>query len=67
MKNFPKEWDENKLKDLFSSFGEILNVKIEKDNKEESKGFGFVCFSDSEKAKVAIEELNGTKQGECEL
>jgi len=47
---------------MFSPFGEVQSVKIERDtNNNESKGFGFVCFVDSDSAKKAIESLNGKK------
>jgi len=36
-------------------------VKIERDTKGDSKGFAFVCFTDSNKAKESIEGLNGKK------
>jgi len=46
---------------LFTPFGEILSVKIERDGKNESKGFAFVCFADSDRAKESIEALNNKK------
>lgn len=59
MKNFPKEWNDDDIRKLFESHGELLSVKIERDNKGESKGFGFVCFADSDKARDSISDLNG--------
>lgn len=47
------------MKKLFEPHGQLLSLKIERDNKGESKGFGFVCFSDSDKAKESIDTLNG--------
>lgn len=46
---------------MFTPFGEILSVKIERDGKGDSKGFAFVCFADSDRAKESIETLNNRK------
>jgi len=46
---------------LFTPYGEIISVKIERDGKGESKGFAFVCFGDSDRAKDSIEALNNKK------
>jgi len=61
VKNFPKEWKQEQLEQMFAKFGKLNSVKIEQDDKGESKGFAFVCFQESEEAKQAIEQLNGTK------
>jgi len=61
VKNFPKEWNDEELRNEFEAFGELQSVKIERNPKGESKGFGFVCFEDNDKAKDAIEALNGKK------
>jgi len=61
VKNFPKNFGEDELKALFTEFGAIQSVKIDVNPKGESKGFGFVCFENSEDAKGAIEALNGKK------
>lgn len=44
------------LKELFTPFGEVVDVKI-----IEGKGFGFVEMSSPEEAEKAKEELNGTE------
>lgn len=36
-------------------------MKVEMDHKGESKGFGFVCFKESDDAKVCIEKANKHK------
>lgn len=59
VKQFPHSWDENKLKELFQSFGAISSVAIIKDETGKSKGFGFVNFADHEAASKATLELNG--------
>ena len=72
IKNLPKNFTEQNLKDLFEKYGEIKSVKIQRfinvtkekdDFKEyvESCGVGFVCFTDKENAKKAMEDLNDKK------
>jgi RNA recognition motif-containing protein len=43
------------LEELFSNYGEVLQVNI-----IEGKGFGFVEMSDSKESEKAKEALNGT-------
>jgi RNA recognition motif-containing protein len=70
IRNLPEGVDEQELHDAFGQFGQITSVKIPKyiletkvnNEKKEmilSKGFGYVCFTDPETAKVAMEEMNG--------
>jgi TAR DNA-binding protein 43 len=40
--------NEQVLRDYFETFGEVLMVQVKKDNKGQSKGFGFVRFSNYE-------------------
>jgi RNA recognition motif-containing protein len=72
IKNLPKKFTEQNLKELFEKYGEIKSVKIqrfinvikEKDEYKEyveSCGVGFVCFTDKDNAKKAMEELNDKK------
>ena len=69
IKNLPHELTEEKLKEIFSKCGEIKSVKISKfilQTKrsgefveiEQSRGFGFVCFTTEEAAKKAKEEFD---------
>lgn len=58
VKQFPLSWDENRLKDLFGTYGTIANVAITRDPTDnQSKGFGFVNFSEHEGAVKALAEL----------
>jgi RNA recognition motif-containing protein len=51
--------DDEKLREIFSKFGDVEEATIIKDKfSGRSKGFGFVTFSDDAAAKKAIEELN---------
>jgi len=70
IRNIPYDVNEEYLNEVFSTFGEIKSVKIQKyilvtkvnnEFKEypTSKGFGFVCFNSEESAKKAKEEMNG--------
>ena len=52
--------DDNKLRSLFESFGEVLSAKVINDKfSGQSKGFGFVEFEDSDAADQAIAQING--------
>jgi len=51
--------DDEKLREIFSQFGDIEEATVIKDKfSGRSKGFGFVTFSDDESAKKAIAEMN---------
>lgn len=57
--NLPFTVDLEKLKELFTSYGEIEEAVIISDKfSGRSKGFGFVTFKDDESAKKAIAEMN---------
>jgi len=70
IRNIPYDVTEEYLTEVFSKFGEIVSVKIQKytlcqgnDKKDQvlSKGFGYVCFKSEESANKAIEEYNGKR------
>ena len=62
VKEIPKKnFSEKELKELFSKFGKINSAIVLKDEKGESKGFGFVCFENPEDAEKAKNEMNGKK------
>ncbi len=57
--NLPFSVDDEKLKELFSPYGEIEEATVISDKfSGRSKGFGFVTFKDEESAKKAISEMN---------
>eukprot|EP00923_Selenidium_pygospionis_P031906 GHVN01056388.1.p1 GENE.GHVN01056388.1~~GHVN01056388.1.p1 ORF type:complete len:551 (+),score=58.08 GHVN01056388.1:201-1853(+) len=56
--HLPPDWGEEMLRRVFASFGEIMSVKVVQRPDGSSKGYGFVCFSDSSAAKQAVEAMN---------
>ncbi len=57
--NLPFSIDSEKLKELFSSYGDIEEATVISDKfSGRSKGFGFVSFTKDEDAKKAIKEMN---------
>jgi len=60
--NLPYKAQEDEIRDMFTSFGDVASVRIITDHETgRSKGFGFVEMADDEQAKAAIEELNGVE------
>lgn len=63
VKNFGEEiQDDEKLREMFKEFGEIVSAKVAKDDGSDatkSKGFGFVAFETAEAAEKAVEAMNG--------
>lgn len=58
--NLPWSVDDNKLKEMFSEFGNVTSANVIKDKfSGRSKGFGFVEFESDADAKKAIEGMNG--------
>ncbi|KAL5714757.1 hypothetical protein ACHQM5_016672 [Ranunculus cassubicifolius] len=67
LKNLDEIIDDQKLKELFSEFGTIENVKVMRDDGQQSKGTGFVAFSTPEDAAKAVNEMNGKLIGKKPL
>jgi len=65
IKNIEDEIDEERLRKEFSAFGVIKSCKIMLDEKNNSKGFGFVCFSTPEESQRAIAEMNSRPLPGC--
>mmetsp|Transcript_134428 Transcript_134428/g.190032 ORF Transcript_134428/g.190032 Transcript_134428/m.190032 type:complete len:234 (-) Transcript_134428:30-731(-) len=51
------------LQDIFALFGNILDCKVQTDESEKSRGYGFVHFAEKEPAMKAISLLNGMQIG----
>ena len=69
IKNLPYDLTDEKLKEIFEKYGEVKSVKISKfilvtkikdelKEIEQSRGFGYVCYTNPESATKAIEDLN---------
>jgi len=62
--NLPFSATEDQLRDIFSQFGEIVDLKLIVDRMTgRSKGFAFVEFADEATAQAAIEATNGKDVG----
>jgi RNA recognition motif-containing protein len=60
--NLSRETEEEDLRELFKSYGEVSNVSIIRDKYSgESRGFGFVEMSKKEEAQKAIAGISGTE------
>jgi len=59
VKNLDDSVDEEFLRKEFAHCGNITSTKIMRDEKDISRGFGFVCFSSPEEATKAVTEMNG--------
>jgi len=53
-----KKIDHKSLFDTFQQFGNILSCKIELDETNESKGYGYIQFATQEAADKAIDKVN---------
>lgn len=60
VKNLDDSVNDSKLEEAFAGFGGISSCKVMVDEKGNSRGFGFVCFSKAEEASRAITEMNGS-------
>jgi len=59
IKNLDKKIDHQSLFATFQQFGNILSCKIELDETNESKGYGYIQFQAQESADKAIDKVNG--------
>ncbi|CAL1584745.1 unnamed protein product [Knipowitschia caucasica] len=59
VKNFGDDIDDEKLRELFSQFGNALSIRVMTDATGKSRGFGFVSFERHEDAQKAVDEMNG--------
>lgn len=58
VKNLEDTITDERLQGEFSSYGTITSAKVMTDERGQSKGFGFVCFSTPEEATKAVTEMN---------
>ncbi|KAK3539526.1 hypothetical protein QTP70_009506 [Hemibagrus guttatus] len=59
IKNFGDDFDNEKLRNIFSEYGKTLSVRVMTDEKGRSRGFGFVNYENHEDAQKAVAEMNG--------
>lgn len=58
VKSLPDVFDDDKLRDLFETYGKIISAKVMSDDGGKTRGFGFVSFEDHEAAAKAVDELH---------
>lgn len=63
IKNLDDDMSDEKLRSEFEEFGTITSCKIMRDERGQSKGFGFVCFSSPDEATKAVAEMNNKMIG----
>jgi polyadenylate-binding protein len=63
VKNLEDTVDDAQLRQEFSASGTITSAKVMRDDKGNSKGFGFVCFATPDEATKAVTEMNGKMIG----
>lgn len=60
VKNLDDSITDEKLAEVFVPFGNVTSSKVMMDEKGNSRGFGFVCFTSPDDASKAVTELNGS-------
>lgn len=55
VKNLPKDMSSKDLAILFGKAGDVFSSKIPTNSKQNSEGFGFVCFFDEESVNKCID------------
>jgi len=58
IKNLDEGENNNTLKELFAPFGSITSCIAMMDEKDNCKGFGFVCFNSPDEATKAVTEMH---------
>lgn len=60
IKNIPKHYSDEKVQEVFSEFGSIIQTKVLRDSRTgESKTVGFILFDKKYEAEKAIDKMNG--------
>ncbi|XP_042362253.1 polyadenylate-binding protein 1A-like isoform X1 [Plectropomus leopardus] len=59
VKNFGEDMDDEKLREVFSKYGNAMSIRVMTDDNGKSRGFGFVSFERHEDAQKAVDEMNG--------
>ncbi|KAI7894940.1 uncharacterized protein EV154DRAFT_414057 [Mucor mucedo] len=61
VKNIALDVTEDELRDLFGAFGRVSSLLIQRDEYNNSKGFGFVNFESAEDAERAVNQLHDSE------
>lgn len=67
VKNLPEKCSEELVKQMFSSLGEVTDVKLVKTKGGTFRKFGFIGFKKEEQACAAIKHYNKTYIGSCKI
>lgn len=59
--NYPEAYDENKIRNLFKSYGDIVSIRFPSLKFNSRRRFCYVNFLTAEMAKAAEEAMHGTK------
>jgi len=60
IRNINPDTDEEKIRELFSGFGELKDCYLPRDyHTKERRGFGFVEYTDDRDAEDSVKEMNG--------
>jgi len=57
--NIPDSFSKEEIKNIFSKFGTVTNIKIEKSSPSSNFQYGYICFSTPEEAAAAYENVGG--------
>ncbi|CAN8239387.1 unnamed protein product [Cochlearia groenlandica] len=63
LKNLDDSVNDEKLKEMFSEYGNVTSCKVMMNSQGLSRGFGFVAYSNPEEALRALNEMNGKMIG----
>jgi len=58
VKNLPKDISSKELAEVFNTAGSVFSAKIPVNSKQNSEGFGFVCFYEEIEVQKAIDEFH---------
>ncbi|KFK41598.1 hypothetical protein AALP_AA2G149300 [Arabis alpina] len=67
LKNLDDSVNDEKLKEMFSEYGNVTSCKVMMNSQGLSRGFGFVAYANPEEALKALNEMNGKMIGKKPL
>lgn len=59
VKYLDTSFSDEKIKEMFEKYGSVTSAVVMRDDKGESKGFGFINYDKNDDAQKAIDDLNG--------